>query len=103
MGVLAQDEDDDAPGLVAADLGWRTIVARVLAATVGAFVVCDLLAAAVGKHLPMGKVDAVLNATMIGLVAYIGLVIWVIAAKSTLRVWGVLAALAAIFFVISVI
>ena len=103
MGVVAQDEDDVGldPGPEA--LGWRTIVARVLAATVGAFLVCDMLAAAIGKHLPMGKVDAVLNSTMIGLVAYIGLVIWVIAAKSILRVWAVLVALAAIFFVISIV
>ena len=103
MGVLAQDDDDAGLDPGPEDLGWRTIVSRVLAATVGAFLVCDMLAAAVGKHLPMGKVDAVLNSTMIGLVAYIGLVIWVIAAKSTFRVWAVLVALAAIFFVISIV
>ena len=104
MGALARDDDDDAgldPG--PETLGWRLILSRVLAATVGAFVVCDMLAAAIGKHLPQGKVDAVLNSTMIGLVAYIGLAVWVIAAKSGVRMWAVLAALAAIFFAISII
>ena len=103
MGALAQDEDDVGldPGPEA--LGWRTIVSRVLAATVGGFLVCDLLAAAIGKHLPQAKVDAVLNSTMIGLVAYIGLVIWIIAAKSNQRVWAVLLGLSAIFFVISIV
>ena len=103
MGVLAQDDDDAGLDPGPEDLGWRTIVARVLAATVGGFLVCDMLAAAIGKHLPMGKVDAVLNATMIGLVAYIGLVVWIIAAKSTLRVWAALLALSATFFVISIV
>ena len=103
MGVLAQDEDDVGldPGPEA--LGWRTIVSRVLAATLGAFVVCDRLAAAIARHLPMGEVDAVLNSTMIGLVAYIGLVIWIIAAKSSLRVWAALLVLAAVFFAISIL
>ena len=104
VGALARDDDDDAgldPGPEA--LGWRLILSRVLAATVGAFLVCDMLAAAIGRHLPMGKVDAVLNSTMIGLVAYIGLAVWVIAAKSGVRMWAVLAALAAVFFAISII
>ena len=103
MGVLAQDEDDAGLDPGPEDFGWRTIVSRVLAGTVGAFLVCDMLGAAIGRHLPMGKVDAVLTSTMIGLVAYIGLAIWVIAAKSTLRVWAALLALAAIFFVISIV
>ncbi len=103
MGVVAQDEDDVGldPGPEA--LGWRTIVSRVLAATLGAFLASDMLAAAIGKHLPMGKVDAVLNATMIGLVAYIGLVVWIVAARSTFRVWAALLALSAVFFVISIV
>lgn len=103
MGVVAGDDEDVGLDPGPEGLGWKTIVSRVLAATVGAYVVCNLLGAAVGRHLPQGKVDAALNATMIGLVAYIGLVIWIIAAKSSLRVWAVLAVLAAIFFAISVI
>ena len=103
MRAVAQDDEEVGLDPGPEGLGWRTIVSRVLAATVGAYAVCDLLAAAVGKHLPQGKVDAVLNATMIGLVAYIGLVIWVIAARSGVRMWAVLAVLAAVFFAISVI
>ena len=103
MGVLAQDEDDVGLDPGPDGLGWRTIVSRVLAATVGAFLASDMLAAAIGGHLPLSKVDAVLTSTMIGLVAYIGLAVWVFAAKSTLRVWAALLALAAIFFVISIV
>ncbi len=104
MGVVARDDEDEAgldPGPEA--LGWRTIVSRVLAGTVGAFVVCNLLGSAIGKHLPMEKVDAVLISTMVGLVAYIGLVIWIVAANSSLKVWATLASLAAIFLMISIV
>jgi hypothetical protein len=103
MGVLARDEDEAGLDPGTDGFGWRTIVSRVLAGTVGAYVVCNLLGAAVGRHLPMGKVDAVLISTMIALCAYVGLVVWVIAAKSNLRVWAVLAGLAGIFFVISIV
>jgi hypothetical protein len=103
MGAMAQDDDEVGLDPGPEGLGWRTIVSRVLAATVGAYVVCNLLGAAIGKHLPLGKVDAVLISTMIGLCAYIGLVVWVIAAKSILRVWAVLAGLSAMFLVISIV
>ena len=103
MGALAQDDEDVGLDPGPEGLGWRTILSRVLAGTLGAFVVCDLLGRAIGKHLPLSKVDAVLTSTMIGLVAYIGLVIWIVAAKSGVRVWAGLLGLSAVFLVITII
>ncbi len=103
MSAVAQDEDDEELDPGPDGFGWRTILSRVLAATVGGYLLCYMLVGAIARHSPLGKVDTVLTSTMIGLVVYIGLVIWVFAAKSTPRVWAGLLAASAIFFVISII
>ena len=98
----ARDEDDDEElAAPAGDLPWTLVLSRVLAAAVGCYLLCYTFVGAAVRFSPLSRPDTVLASTMAGLVLYIVAIIWVIAARSSAKVWGILLALSAIFYVVS--
>jgi hypothetical protein len=76
--------------------GWRyraNVAARALAASLGAYAVAALTATALARTLPMGRVDAVVAATLIAFLTIPAVAVWAFLARGPWRAWaGVLAA-----------
>lgn len=69
-------------------LGYRIGVAmRVVAAAIGGYAFAVAFAYALARALPMSRSEATAAATMLGVVAMSGAVIWVFAVKSAWRAW----------------
>ena len=70
------------------------VTARVLAASLGGYLLTTLVTALLGYGLPGSRASAVLTATMLSFAVWAGLVIWVFAARSAgLAVRGVVGAI----------
>lgn len=67
--------------------GWRTVTARVLAASVGAYALCYAWIAAAVRLLPMEAVDANILATCLAFVLFVAVILRAFALRSARRVW----------------
>ncbi|HAF42763.1 MAG TPA: ketohydroxyglutarate aldolase [Sphingobium sp.] len=77
-----------AAGLKPYRQGWRyraNIALRILAATVGAYLVTALVAMLLARTLPMSRVEAVTSGTMIAYLAAPTVTIWAFLARSPWR------------------
>lgn len=85
-----------------AGLSWQyraSVVARILAATAGAYALTSALVAVLAAVLPMARIEAVVTATLLAFLVYALAVIWVFAAGSAARAWiGLLAPTALCLF-----
>ncbi|NWK97656.1 ketohydroxyglutarate aldolase [Sphingobium lactosutens] len=75
-------------GLKRRQAGWRyraNVALRVLAGTVGAYLVAALMAAMLARTLPMSRVEAVTNATMIAYLVAPATTIWAFLARGPWR------------------
>jgi len=64
--------------------GWRyrvNIAARTLAGTIGAYAVAALFGAAVARTLPIGRLDAVIPATLLAFLVAPAVTIWAFLAR----------------------
>lgn len=68
------------------------VTARVLAATLGGYVLTSLLTGLLGMLLPGPRAEAVLTATMLSFAVFAAIVMWCFAASSARRVWVALLA-----------
>jgi len=76
-------------------LRYRAAVAsRALAAIVGGYVLTSSAVAAIAVYLPLASADATLTATLLSFAIYAGIVLWVFATQSAMRVWLIMAAAA---------
>lgn len=64
------------------------MMARVLAAAVGGYVLAHLLPLALVALLPVGRADAVLIAVQLGFAVHAAVILWCFAARTALRAWG---------------
>lgn len=71
------------------------LVARLLAAVAGGYVVANLAVIALGMGLPMARVDAVHTGFLLGFGLHAAAVVWAFAAASVCRAWFGLAVAAA--------
>jgi hypothetical protein len=92
-------------GATAPRKGWRyraNVAARVIAGTLGAYVVAALFAATLAFVLPMPKVEAIMPATMLAFLVGPAVTLWAFLARGPWRAWAGLllmgAALAAILW-----
>ena len=80
------------------------IALRVLAASLGGYVLTALVTALLAHALPATRAQAVLTATMLSFAFYAAIVVWVFTVRSTARVWqylgaAIVVAAVALFFV----
>ena len=97
----AHEDDDEDIAAPAGDVSWSLVLSRVLAAAGGGYLLCYTFVGAAVRLSPLGKEDTVLASTMAGLILYIGAIIWVFAARSSVRTWATLLALSAVFYIVS--
>ena len=97
-----EDDDEDITALLG-DVSWSLVLSRVLAAALGGYLLCYTFVGAAVRISPLSKEDTVLASTMAGLILYIGAIIWVFAARSSVRTWATLLALSAIFYIVSIL
>ena len=71
---------------------WQHLVARVLLAIVGGYLLASAIAIALPPVLPLPRVEAVMTATLIGYVAYVVAIIIVFASARLARLAGVMLA-----------
>ncbi len=75
--------------------GWRyraNVAARVVAGSLGTYAVAALAAMALARILPMGRLDAVVVATLVAFLVIPAVAIWAFLARGPWRAWtGVLA------------
>jgi|GEM_PF-1333963 hypothetical protein len=67
--------------------GWRTVTARVLAASAGAYALCYAWIGAAVRLLPMEAVDATILATCLAFVLFVVVILRAFALRSARRVW----------------
>lgn len=70
---------------------WRyrtNIAARAVAGSAGAYAVAALFAAALARVLPMGRVEAVIPATLLAFLVAPGVTIWAFLAPGPWRAWA---------------
>lgn len=67
---------------------WRDIVPRVVAASIGAYVLCYTWTGALLCLLPMKRVDATIIATGIAFLLFVCLILRAFAARSIVRLWA---------------
>ncbi|WP_343293341.1 DUF3649 domain-containing protein [Vandammella animalimorsus] len=72
---------------------WAGLMARVVAAIIGGYVLAALVSIAAAA-LPMPKTEGVMTGTLLSFLVYACAVVWVFAARSALRAWGGLLAAA---------
>ena len=83
---------------------WRyraNVAARALGGTVGAYAVAALFAAAAARILPMGRLDAIVPATLLAFLVIPAVMIWAFLARGPWRAWAGVTALAALFAAIA--
>ncbi len=100
--ALAREDDDEDIAAPVGDVSWTTILSRVLAAAMGGYLLSYTFVGAVVRISPLDKEDTVLASTMAGLILYIVAIIWVFAARSSLKTWATLLALSGIFYIVSI-
>ncbi|MHA6721115.1 ketohydroxyglutarate aldolase [Sphingomonas sp. RS6] len=84
--------------------GWRyrsNIAVRAVVGSVGAYIVAALFAAAVARTLPIGRLDAVVPATMLAFVVAPVVTIWAFLARGPLRALAGVAVAAALLAAIA--
>lgn len=73
-------------------LRYRLAVAsRALAAVGGGYALAALATTALALWLPLQRAEAVITATLVSFIVYLGAVVWVFAARSAWRAWAGLA------------
>ena len=80
--------------------GWRyrgNVAARVLAGTLGAYVVASCLAMAVARLFAGGRIDAVIGGTLCAYLAVPAVAIWAFLARGPWRAWAGVVVLVALF------
>lgn len=64
------------------------VAVRTVAAIVGSYVLAAAISAAVTRLLPLPRIDAVVVATLLGLLVLPFVPIWAFAARTPLRAWA---------------
>ena len=100
--LLAREDDEEEVTPTGGDPARSVIVSRVLAAVAGSYLLAYTLVGAFVRISPLGKADTVLASTMAGLFVYIGAIMWVFAARSSVKVWTILLGLSSIFYIVSI-
>jgi hypothetical protein len=74
---------------------WVGLVFRIFAAAVGGYACAYAVAAALTMWLPLSKPDAVLIPAMLSSIVYVAAILWTFSARTPLRAWAGLFAVAA--------
>ncbi len=69
---------------------WPT-VSRITAAILGGYAFTYAFTAALARVLPLGKVDALISASLLSFAVYTGAILWAFACRSATRAWAGLA------------
>lgn len=87
----------------AARQGWRyrgNVAARAAAAILGGYGIAALFAFASARLLPMPRLDAIIPGTLLAFLIMPGVAVWAFLARSALRAWGVIVAIAALLWML---
>jgi hypothetical protein len=83
------------------------VVQRIIAATIGGYVLAAAISACVSyglSHaLAMPRADAALTGLLVSFVIYVAVVMWVFAARSLQRLWWQLGSVTAVFATLAVL
>ncbi|MFT3964289.1 MAG: hypothetical protein QM690_00215 [Sphingobium sp.] len=69
-------------------VNWREVLSRVMAASIGAYVLCYAWTGALICLLPMEKVDATIVSTGIAFLLFVFLILRAFAVRSLVRLWS---------------
>lgn len=79
------------------------VIQRIIAATIGGYVLAAAVSACLSYVLPMPRADAALTGLLISFVIYVAVVMWVFAARSLKRLWWQLGSATAVFATLAVL
>jgi hypothetical protein len=73
------------------------VIQRILAAAIGGYALAAAVSACLSYALPMPRADATLTGILVSFLIYVGVVMWVFAARSLKRLWWQLGGATVVF------
>jgi hypothetical protein len=73
------------------------VLQRIVAAAIGGYVLAAAASACLSYALPMPRADATLTGMLVSFLIYVGVILWVFAARSLQRLWWQLGATTVVF------